>query len=167
MGKEGGKDGEGGQGRGWRLKEKNKKEKNKKDVNNNVYTFHFPAGFNCLYTNADCLSNKIQELKTIVKNTNPLVIAVTETEPKHQRFTLSTPELAIEKYEMFLTPLDSNDGRGCILYVHQELQPSEATFESPYKDQIWCTVKLNNEDMFLIGCLYRSPGQSMEQNNIY
>ena len=123
--------GERGQGGGRKLD-----AKKTTDVNNNVNTFCFPTGFKCLYTNADCLSNKIEELRNIVKNSKPLIIAVTETKPKHQRYTLTPAELAIEKYEMFYTPLDSTEGRGCMMYIHRDLNPTEASFETKVQPKL-------------------------------
>lgn len=127
--------------------------------------FHHPTGFNCLYTNADSLVNKIAELRLIVKNSKPKIIAVTETKPKNNRFPIQPVELKIPGFDMFHTPLDSQEGRGCILYVDQEFQAVDTVLETNCQDQVWCTIRLNNGDEFLVGSVYRSPTNSREKNS--
>ena len=74
----------------------------------------------CLYTNADCLINKMPELKLHVKNCKPKIIGITEVKPKHFRYNLQNCELAIENYEMFSSNIINNVGRGVsLLYVIQ------------------------------------------------
>ena len=76
----------------------------------------------CLYTNADCLINKMPELKLHVKNSKPKIIGITEVKPKHFRYNLQNCELAIENYEMFSSNISNNIGRGASLYIHESIQ---------------------------------------------
>ena len=52
-------------------------------VNNHAHNFKYNKGFSCFYTNADSLPNKIEELRLIARNSNPKIIAITETKPKN------------------------------------------------------------------------------------
>ena len=54
-----------------------------KTVHKNVYTRDFIQSLKCFYTNADCLLNKIGELRILTKNNRYDIIAITETKPKH------------------------------------------------------------------------------------
>ena len=44
---------------------------------------HQIAKIKCMYTNADTLTNKMPELKALVKDIQPSVIAITEVIPKN------------------------------------------------------------------------------------
>ena len=62
---------------------------------------------------------------------------------------------------------DGRRGGGCVLYVSQELK-SYACKELENvqgDDAIWCWVKLENKARILVGCMYRSPNSSGENNN--
>lgn len=69
----------------------------------------------CLYTNTDCLTNKMPELKLHVKNSKPKNIGITEVKPKYFRYDLQNCELAIENYEMFSSNISNNVGRGVFI----------------------------------------------------
>ena len=126
--------------------------------------FTYTKGFACMYTNADSLLNKLPELKLRVKNLNPCIVAVTEINPKHTRFSPTEPELQIENYDLFFNTLNSSDSRGCALYVKKDMGASAVTTFANYGDQVWCQVNLNNTDTMLIGCIYRSPNSTYENN---
>ena len=60
------------------------------------------SNIKCMYTNADTLTNKMPELKTLVKDTQPSVIAITEVIPKNYRFPVQKAEIKIsEDYDIF------------------------------------------------------------------
>ena len=79
-------------------------EKNSKDpeceltVNCNDVTYQYTnrnVSINklfCIYTNADCLSNKLIELRSVIDScdTHPQLIGVCEIKPKNFRFTPAT-----------------------------------------------------------------------------
>ena len=58
------------------------KENVKKDQSTKTKT-HQIANIKCMYTNADTLTNKMPELKALVKDIQPSVIAITEVIPKN------------------------------------------------------------------------------------
>ena len=74
-----------------------KNDKDRGNVNNNVHKGHkdfiHNKGFNCLYTNADSLVNKIEELKRLAANTQPKVIAICEAKPKNSRYNITEAEI--------------------------------------------------------------------------
>ena len=55
-------------------------------------------------------------------------------------------------------------GRGVILYIHKSLKAISITLTSTYQEAIWVEVLLNKNDTLLVGCIYRSPGSSDENN---
>ncbi len=56
---------------------------------------------NCLYTNADSLTNKLDELKGLVKDTQPDLIGITEVKPKNNRYNIGPAELKLDGYVIF------------------------------------------------------------------
>ena len=146
------------------MRECDDEKRQKEGPVNNVNTFNHPTGFKCMYTNADSLLNKFEEFKTIIKNAKPLVIGITEIKPKNNRFPITSPEISLPGYDMFHTTLNSQKGRGCILYARKDLGAIEEEVNSEYSDQIWCRIRLNNEDSMLVGCIYRSPNSDKESD---
>ena len=65
--------------------------------------------------------NKLDELKSQIEIEQPDLIAITETKPKHTRFSITTPELSLANYQMLHTPIDE-EGRGCAIYVRSNIK---------------------------------------------
>ena len=137
-------------------------EKKVKDVHKSDFIYN--QGFSCFYTNADQLRNKMNELRTIAQNTQPKIICVCEVKPKHATFTLNESEIEINNYNMFNNSLENNDERGIVVYVHKSIEANEITI-TPNRESVWLHIKLNNKDVLLVGCLYRSPSNTMVQDN--
>ena len=94
----------------------------------------------CLYTNADCLINKMPELKLHVKNSKPKIIGITEVKPKHFRYNLQNCDLAVENYEMFSSNIINNVGRGVSLYIHESIQAVQVNFNSKFEEVVWTSI---------------------------
>ncbi len=123
----------------------------------------------CFYTNADSLSNKLCELRESVAadETNiPRIIAITEVKPKNSRYKQGHAELHIKNYELFSRNLNSDTGRGVVIYVHDSLQAVELEDSPPGEEAVWLEISLANHNKLLFGCCYRSPG-STDINNVH
>ena len=72
-----------------------------------------------MYTNDDCLSNKLNELKSDIDScdTHPHLIGVCEIKPENIRFTPSTTEFSLPGYSSFHSNVDTQNGTGLYLYV--------------------------------------------------
>ena len=114
----------------------------------------------CIYTNADCLMNKLQELKETVNDQSPHIIAITEVKPKNARYKATETELKIQGYEIFFSPPGSN--RGCVIYVKSSLNPIPINLKSEYNEMVWCEIALKDKDKLAVGCIYRSPNATSE-----
>ena len=79
--------------------------------------------FEIWYTNADSLTNKLDELKSRVNEEKVEAIAVTEALPKHSLFTVQEEELAIQGFNSVSNFEMTNGckGRGIIVYVKEGL----------------------------------------------
>jgi hypothetical protein len=154
----------GERGDGDRSGKVNQNGKTDKVVHKNVNMFTNVDGLTCFYTNADSLLNKLAEFKTIIQNNKPQIIAITELKPKTNRFTLAPVEISIPGYDQFHSNLEPGRDRGCILYVKKELNPNIYPVDSDHTDAAWCEVSLLNNDKLLIGCVYRSPNSTPDDN---
>jgi len=100
--------------------------------------------FLILYTNADTLTNKLNELNTLIKSLQqkPSVITITEVKPKH-KWHSNINELQIEGYCMFCNNLDYVNSRGVVIYVDKSLHSSEISIETKFSENIF--VKINSD----------------------
>ena len=121
-------------------------------------------GIQCFYTNADSLPNKLGELMTRIQDgkNSYEVIGITEIYPKNCRYIPGKAELQIEGYELFLSESTSFSKRGAALYINKKLKSEEIKFKEKFEESVWAQIKLNNNDMLLLGCIYKSPSSSPE-----
>ena len=82
-----------------------------------------PEMFEIWYTNADCLTNKVDELQTRVIDEKVHAIAISEALPKNSIFSVQEQELAIKGYSSVSNFEIANvtNGRGIILYAKDDL----------------------------------------------
>ena len=66
-------------------------------------------------------------------------------------------------YELFT----KSDERGIAVYVHKSLKSrlSKINDTVDFKENIWTDVGLHGSDKLLLGCIYRSPNSSDENND--
>ena len=122
------------------------------------------SSFKCIYTNPDILDNKMSELSTYVQHFKPMVIGIAEVKPKHYRLPPSSTTYKINGYTQFHKNIESNTGRGVLLYVHSSLNPSDVSLYEDYEESVWAEVKLRDNDKLLIGVVYRSDSGSTANN---
>lgn len=109
----------------------------------------------CLYSNADQLRNKIDELETEIMTVNPDLIFITEVLPKVESdIDCSSPLFNLTGY----TPFPSkNSGRGVLIYAKNSLNVSPIDrLNSLYDDSSWCSL-LIDKTKIILGSIYRSP----------
>jgi hypothetical protein len=90
------------------------------------------------------------------------VIGITELYPKYCRYLPGKAELQIEGYELFLSESTSFSKRGATLYINKKLKSEEIKFNVKFEESVWAQIRLNNNDMLLLGCIYKSPSSSPE-----
>ena len=115
-----------------------------------------------MYTNADGVLNKREELQTLLQEFNPDIIAVTELIPKNlQNFELV--EYQIPGYTLFV---NSKPERGTALYLKYSLNANECTDlnKHDFQESVWCTFNSKENLTVLVGCVYKSPNSG--KNNI-
>ena len=112
--------------------------------------------------NAQSLKFKMDELRTIVKEQKPHIIAITETWGKD---SISDASFQLEGYNMYRNDRENTKykfGGGTLLYINKKLgqrmcKPLNCkTFES----STWCWVTPKQGKKVLVGCIYRSTSSS-------
>ena len=123
-----------------------------------------------LYTNADQLPNKMEELKCLIAGREPDIIIITEVIPKAQGQALPRVRMKLDGYSEFFNFEPENDAlgmsgkRGIVIYVKGWLNPQEVKYASSFDEQLWVkTCSSQNEGAtLLIGGIYRSPSSDEE-----
>ena len=95
-----------------------------------------------------------------------MIVGITEVKPKNLRFPINPSEIALPEHDMFHN-IDAVNWRGIALYMHKSLKASpflKLDTNAEYQESVWAEVSLNNNDMLLVGCVYRSPGSSSMNN---
>ena len=140
-------------------------QKDSKKTAPTINTKHAASSIKWLYTNADTLTNKMPELKALIEERKPLIIAITEVIPKKFRFPVQKAEVKVSnEYEVFLECI-SNKGRGITIQVHTSLNAQEVKLTTKFEESVWCEVKLSKYKKLLIGCIYRSESGSSDNNS--
>ncbi len=70
--------------------------------------------------------------------------------------------LKVDGYELFDNL--GSDGRGICLYVHKSLTAVECSMSSAFEESVFATVHLPEDKRLLVGCVYRSPNTTQDNN---
>ena len=114
-----------------------------------------------LYTNADCLNNKVSELSALAELNNLDIMCIAETLPKNILNRDNYINIEMEGYES----LHSNTGRGVSIYVKEGIKYERIEFRTQFCDNIWVKLKVRGNYSILLGCVYRSPNSNQENND--
>ena len=124
----------------------------------------------CLCTNVDSLFNKRNELAYILVNKNPDILFISEVLPKNfDPKNLNRAELSFSHlgYDCFTNCFNPNVHLGVALYIKSNLNAQSVALSEDHlkaKESIWAEIKLVNNDKLLVGCIYRPPSNSKEEN---
>ena len=121
---------------------------------------------NVMYTNADQLRNKLQELNAYTQNSEsiPDIIAITEVKPKNNKYPVLPSEYNMENYVLYQHNIDNNKGRGIIIYIHELLSAKLTSFNTDFEESLWVEIPLIGYDKLLVGCMYRNESGTKENN---
>ena len=121
-------------------------------------------GLRFIYTNADQLPNKFEELKLRVKAEKTHIILITEVNNKHVKIKPELVTFQLEGYQLFQQNV-SAQGRGIIIYVRDSISGVlEVTAKQEFSENKILSVKFNNNKSLLVACLYRSESGTRENN---
>ena len=117
-----------------------------------------------IYTNIDQFINKRDDLCMLIAGDEPDLILLTEVIPKAQVHPIPPATLSLPDYTLYVNfdPTEANLGRGgsrgiCI-FVRSRWQATEVSFPNfAFSEHLWISIPLQNRDLLLVGCVYRSP----------
>ena len=123
------------------------------------------SSFRCVYTNADCLTNKLTALQECIDLNNPDIVAITEIKPKNSTLPLSPTTFNVDNYQFFHN-IDA-EGRGIGIYTHNSLRALETKVDSTFHDYVCIEIKLFRKDYLKLVCCYRSPSLDHSSNDTF
>jgi len=120
--------------------------------------------FLVLYTNADSLHNKINELKLIISSFQykPSLIAITEVKHKN-KWQTSLSELALSGYDLYSNDLDSSS-RGIIVYVSKNIKSKQIYSNNTALEHLILEIEFNHARL-VVTTMYHSPSSTNENND--
>lgn len=123
---------------------------------------------NILYTNADCLTNKTDDLLLMLNSLDykPSIIAITEVNSKIYSNNKQVSEFNIAGYTIFSANIGSQDHRGIILYIHESVCACQVDIVTPFSECLFVQIKQLNRLVLTLGVTYRSPS-SLSVNNMH
>ena len=117
-----------------------------------------------MYTNCDTLSSAFEELEIAVKIENPSAITLVEVASKNARYQLQKSELELEGYQLFINGFTKKNVRGVAIYVKTCISASQIHMKSIANDTVWVEIMIQKNNIFLLGGVYRSPNNTVENN---
>ena len=120
-----------------------------------------------VYANVDSgLLNKKDELSVILSDKDPDLLLLNEILPKRRRTKkkLSSKDFNIPGYDFIIR--STTEGRGVILYfkTYLHVQSVDTLNNFDFDESIWLRIKLKGNGSLLVGCIYRSPSSSRDNN---
>ena len=120
-----------------------------------------------MYTNADQLKNKLDEMRDRIVQTLPDIIAVNEVKPK-AKGTYSLADFKIdeeEEYEIFQNNIDKAVGRGQLMLIRKSLITTEVEFKGTFNEGLFVELKLQKKDRMIAALIYRSESDGDEMSD--
>ena len=113
------------------------------------------------YTNADCLMNKIDELRFVVNEElkNVSLVAVTEVNSKHIINKLEESEFYLNGFNLYSINFNLQHFRGIFCYVKNSLNISSVNLSTCFNEYLCLNV-----NGLLILVIYRSPHSDSKNN---
>lgn len=97
-----------------------------------------------------------------------MIIAINEVKPKNGS-ERKEQDYSIPNFQPFQTNMTNNIGRGIVTLIHKSISYNALQIQSSISFEEACLleIKLNNSDLLMFGCLYRSPTKTneSEENN--
>ena len=119
-------------------------------------------------TNADnMISQKKNEIQSLVLTNNPNVFCITETLPKNVLLKIEEREIQIDGYDCYSNINNSNCHKGVAIYTKTCLNArSYLTNVKDFQEHACCKIGLSDKTSLHILCLYRSRNSTSENNKL-
>jgi len=122
--------------------------------------------FNVIYTNADCFTNKRDDLILFLSSLNfkPSVIIITEVNSKVKSNNMHESEFNLSGYALFSININVESHRGVIIYVDSSLDVSQVDMPVNFNECLGVQIRLSAVYSITICGVYRSPSSNGEND---
>ena len=122
--------------------------------------------FRILYTNADCFTNKRNDLSLLLGTLNykPNVIVITEVNSKAFSNNLLKNDFNLLGYNIFASNVAVLNKRGLIVYVDSSFDSCLLEIVEDFAECIFVKISVDGGTLVTIGAFYRSPGSALEND---
>ena len=114
-------------------------------------------GLKVAHINVNGLYNKLNEIKFLLQETKPDVLAITET---HLHKDINDDQLQIEGYCLVRNDRQNteNNWGGCLIYFAADLEAFEREDFKHYSDieSVWIELIISSQCL-IVGAIYRQP----------
>ena len=123
--------------------------------------------FNVIYTNADCFTNKRDDLLILLNCLvfKPSIIVITEVNSKINNNMLES-EFSIPGYNIFSANVGVSDFRGIIIYVNSSLSACQLQLQFVFKECLLLQIKDSGKSVLTVGAFYSGPNSKIDNNNL-
>jgi len=109
--------------------------------------------------------NKRTELLLYIAQVNVDIILITEVLPKSTRTPVDIAEIKLPGFDCHTNfNGDTHLGRGVAVYIRDSLNSSKCAMTLNFEESVFCEIALKGTDKLLVGCIYRSPNSTTENN---
>ncbi|XP_063960326.1 uncharacterized protein LOC135155303 [Lytechinus pictus] len=119
----------------------------------------------CIFTNAQSIVNKRDELQSTVYQEEPDIISIVETWLNSK---ISDAEIQIPGYQATRLDRQNRPHGGVLLYTKEGIEVQQRTDSelNIYNEALWCDITSQGTELdLLIGIVYRSPNNTNEEND--
>jgi hypothetical protein len=130
------------------------------------YTTIASNKFNFLYTNADCFTNKREDLSLLLGTLDykPSLIAITEVNSKIAGNNLIESDYNLNGFNLFSVNVSVLHKRGIIVYVDNNLNSCQLEIDKKFEENIIVKISDVGEFSINVGIFYRSPNSNLEND---
>jgi hypothetical protein len=144
-------------------------------LNKNNLKFNLNDGldnnkFNIIYTNADCLTNKVHELHLFLSSLDvkPTAIVITEVNAKVSSCPMQDFEFNLDGYVMHSINIGVNKARGIIIYVDRNFTSTTLNISCNFSEYLCVSIRNTNNSIVTICGVYRSPNSDgINDSNLF
>jgi len=118
--------------------------------------------FIVMYTNADCLTNKMHELHLFLSSLDvkPTAIVVTEVNAKVSSCPMQDFEFKIEGYVMHSLNIGLTKSRGIIIYIDKNVDSNVLDITCAFSEFLCVTIRDKYNNYITVCAIYRSPNSN-------
>ena len=132
------------------------------ELNNCEITLQDYNNFHILYTNADCFTNKRDDLVLLLGTLSykPSVIVITEINSKFVGNNLLSNDFNLCGFNLFTLNVSVPNKRGILIYINTSLYSVQFDLVQKFDEYLFIKIRINTGSNLILGAFYRSPSSA-------